>query len=227
MRDDSITELSKNVLKRFYAHHDKHIFTVAISGIDASGKGYVAKLLQDALEKQNLKVANINIDPWQNPISLRLQKKNPVENFYKNVFRWDDFFSQLILSLQKIGSIYLETMLIRTHADQYYPFTYNYNELDILLIEGIFLFKKEFLTYYDLKIWINCSFEKGIQRAIDRNVERINKQQLIHDYNTYYYPAQRFHFEKDRPKNLTEIIYCNDELLGTVGHLTFNSPAEI
>jgi putative protein kinase ArgK-like GTPase of G3E family len=48
-------------------HKSLSAFTLAISGIDASGKGYITKLVQEELERRGLKVANINIDPWQNP----------------------------------------------------------------------------------------------------------------------------------------------------------------
>jgi len=227
MHENSVKKLSELVLKEYKSHGNQNVFTVAISGIDASGKGFVSNLLQSELEKQDLKIANINIDPWQNPITLRLQKENPAQNFYKLVFRWGDFFTQLIAPLKKNGSIYLDTMLIRTDADEYYPYTYKFSDINILLVEGIFLFKKEFLKYYDLKIWIDCSFNTGLQRAILRNSENLSKGQLVHDYDTYYYPAQRYHFHQDNPHNSSDIIYCNDELLGTVGHLTVNSLDEV
>ena len=72
---DSINDLSKLIIHTFYAHSADHVFTVAISGIDASGKGYVAKLLEDELRMQGLRVATIHLDPWQNPITVRLQRE--------------------------------------------------------------------------------------------------------------------------------------------------------
>jgi uridine kinase len=87
---------------------------------------------------------------------------------------------------------------------------YEYKNIDILLIEGILLFKKKYLDYYDYKIWINCSFETGLQRAIKRNIENLGKDRLIHDYNTFYYAAQRLHFQSDNPKESADIIFNND-----------------
>jgi len=209
---DDIKNLAEIVLKKFHSHDGPGVFTIGVSGIDASGKGFVSRLLQSELEKQNLKVANINIDPWQNPLTVRLQKEDPARNFYNNVFRWDDFFSQLILPLKKTGSIYLETRLIRTDADEYYPFTYHLHKPDILLIEGIFLFKRELLEHYDFTIWIDCSFETGLRRAIVRNSENLSEEQLTRDYRIYYYPAQRYHFQKDDPRSAASIVYNNDEI---------------
>ena len=140
---NDIPSLTLEVMNAFALHDKKTAFAVGISGIDASGKGYIANLLQQDLGSNGYNVANINIDPWQNPISIRLQKENAAENVYENIFRWNDFFEQLIFPLQKNKSIYLETQGIRTDADVYYPIIYDYKNIDILMVEGILLFKKK------------------------------------------------------------------------------------
>ena len=213
MTISSISELSQNISDAFAKHCRASLFTIAISGIDASGKGYTAKLLQEELDSKGYRVANINIDPWQNPIAVRLRKENAAENVYENIFRWTDFFEQLIFPLQKNKSIYLETEGIRSDADIYYPLVYDHTDIDILLIEGILLFKKKYLEHYDRKIWIDCSFETGLQRAVQRNVERLYEERLIHDYEIFYYAAQRLHFEKDDPKKTADVIFSNDLVL--------------
>jgi len=210
---NDIPSLTQKVIDAF-SHHDKRTaFTVAISGIDASGKGYTTKMLQYELESKGYKVANINIDPWQNPIPVRLQQENAAENFYNNVFRWNNFFELLILPLQANRNIFLETTLIRTDADEYYNHIYNYSDIDFLLIEGILLFQKKYLPNYHYKIWIDCSFETGMQRAINRNVEKLDETKLIHDYDTFYYAAQRLHFKKDNPKACADTVFNNDTTL--------------
>ena len=219
---DSINDLSKLIIHKFYAHSADHVFTVAISGIDASGKGYVAKLLEDELRMQGLRVATIHLDPWQNPITVRLQRENAAENFYKNAFRWNALFDRLVIPLRQDGSIHLSSRLINTHADEYCDFDFDHTEINVLLFEGIFLFQERFLHYYDLKIWIDSSFETAMKRALHRNTEKLSEADLVRDYNTYYYPAQYYHFEKDQPRRLSNIIYNKDELLGIVGQVTVN-----
>jgi uridine kinase len=194
-----------------YIHHDKKTsFSIGVSGIDASGKGYIIKLVQKELETQGYKVANINIDPWQNPIPVRLQKENAVENFNTNVYRWNDFFEQLIVPLKNNKGIYLVTNGICTDADVYYSLVYDYREIDIILIDGILLFQEKYLSHFDYKIWVDCTFEKGLERAINRNVEKLDEKRLIHDYETYYHAAQRLHFERDDPKIIANVIFDNN-----------------
>ena len=207
---DQVSELAAKIVEEYKQHSSPSLFTVAISGIDASGKGYITSLLKSELEKRGYHVANINIDPWQSPISIRLRKENAAANVYENIFRWNDFFEQLVFPLQRNKMIYLETQGIRSDADVYYPLIYDYKKIDILLIEGILLFKKKYVSYYDLKIWVDCSFETGLQRAIERNVEKLDKERLIYDYETYYYATQRLHFEIDNPQQAVDVIFYND-----------------
>ncbi len=205
-----IATLTKEVVSAYHQCQRGKLFTVAISSIDASGKGFITQLLQKTLEEKGYSVATINIDPWQNPIPVRLKKENAAENLYENIFRWKDFFGQLIFPLQENKSITLTTNLIRTDADIYYPYTYYFQHSDILLIEGILLFRKEYLTHYDLRVWIDCSFETGLKRALQRNVEKLDPDRLVSDYHTFYYAAQRLHFQRDDPKAIADIIYDND-----------------
>lgn len=206
----SIEELTGIVHEKYSCHDGNRLFTVAISGIDASGKGFTSAIMKDKLEALGLNTALLNIDPWQNLLPVRLRKEYPAINFYENAFRWDDFFTQLMFPLQREKKISLHAKGIYSHADEYYDLYYKYENTNILLVEGIFLFKKKFLAHYDLKIWINCSFSTGLQRAIKRNVEKLDEANLISDYQTYYYPAQLIHFEKDAPKESADILFDNN-----------------
>lgn len=207
---NAISSLAEAVLLKMESHTGERLFTVAISGIDGAGKGHISRLLQEELEQRGLAVATIHIDPWQNPIPLRLRKEDPAYNIYHNIFRWKDFFEQLIFPLQWNKRIRLETKGIRSDADEYYPLVYDHPAPDILLVEGILLFKKEYLSFYDHKIWIGCSFETALQRALQRNVEQLSKERLIHDYEVYYHAAQRLHIQKDDPEASADLIFDND-----------------
>ncbi len=207
---NDVPQLADQLIAGYKLHNSPSAYTTAISGIDASGKGYITRRLQEELEKKRYRVANINIDPWQNPIPVRLKKENPAENFYCNVFRWNDVFEQLLMPLKKNRSICLRTKLIRTDADEYYCHTYQYENIDFLLIDAILLFQERFISFYDYCVWVECSFETGLQRALSRNVEKLDNARLIHDYEVFYYAAQRLHIEKDDPRSKADCIFEND-----------------
>jgi hypothetical protein len=54
-------------------------------------------------------------------------------------------------------------------------------------------------------------FETGLERATQRNTENLDVQGLLHDYNTFYYPAQYYHLRKDDPMAKADIIFNNEK----------------
>ena len=76
---------------------------VAVTGIDGSGKGYVASGLSRVLQEARLRVASINVDGWLNLPSVRFSDATPAQNFYERAIRFDDLFETLVLPLKAIG----------------------------------------------------------------------------------------------------------------------------
>lgn len=208
-----LDELVSAVLREKQNYSGERLFTVGISGIDGAGKGYITGQLQEGLEQRGLSVANINIDPWQNPLPVRLRETEPAKNIYHHIFRWKEFFEQLIIPLQQNKRICLQTIGIRSDADEYYPLTYDFPAPDILLLEGILLFKQAYLSYFDMRVWISCSYETALERALERNVEKLSREKLISDYETYYHAAQKLHMILDHPEGTASLVYLNDPVL--------------
>ncbi len=132
------------------------VMLAGISGIDASGKGFIAGHVQRALEEQGLRCVLINVDGWFNLPNVR------------------------------------------------------FNGIDIVLLEGIFLFKPQYAGRFDLKIWIECGFETALERAIRRSHEGLGHDEAIRAYERVYFPAQRLHLSQDRPRQVADLILPND-----------------
>ena len=184
---------------------------VAISGIDGSGKGYISEKITQETKKQGLRTISINIDPWLNPPEKRFSTNNSGEHFYHHAFSFKDLFEQLIYPLQNQRAIYLKKTLTGQFG---LPFEqiYDFQDVDVILLEGIFILKRSLIQNYDLTFWIECSFETALARALQRNQENLPPQAIINDYQNIYFPAQRFHLQVDEPKSFVDAIYINDSL---------------
>jgi uridine kinase len=77
-------------------------------------------------------------------------------------------------------------------------------------VEGIFLFKPQYRKYFDLTIWIDCSFPTALARAISRAQEGLSPANTIAAYETIYFPAQRIHLAQDEPRDHADLILEND-----------------
>ena len=182
-----------------------------ISGIDASGKGYIAALVQDELRRRSIITALINVDGWLNLPDVRFGGDDHGTHFYDQALRLDDMFERIILPLRRDRAIRVTADLTEETAANYHEFEYRFENVDVILLEGIFLFKKQFIAHFDLKIWIQCSFETALQRAISRSQEGLGPEQTINAYETIYFPAQRVHLAADRPRSMADIILDNDQ----------------
>jgi uridine kinase len=186
---------------------------VAVSGIDASGKGYLTAKLAAKLESRGLRTAALGIDGWLNLPPVRFHPGNPAEHFYLHAFRWEEMFERLVLPLVRDRSVCLTADYTEETAPVYRTHLYAFHDVDVILLEGIYLLQPRFLPLYDLSIWIDCSAETAIERAIARGQEGLSPEDTVHAFRTIYLPAQEIHFARDDPRSAADLLVVNDPRL--------------
>lgn len=184
--------------------------SIAVSGIDGCGKGYLAAKIVDDLKASGMNAALINGDGWLNLPELRFDRDNPAERFYQKAFRFNEMFSQLVLPLRDRRSISIEADFIEETASNYRKHLYQFENVDIIVLEAIYLLQPAFMADYDLSFWIDCSFKTALERALARGQEGLPPEETIHAYRTIYFPAQIIHFQRDNPRSLATAIVNND-----------------
>ena len=185
---------------------------VGISGIDASGKGYLAAKLAGQLQIEGLKVALISADDWLNLPDVCINRDNYAGHFYEHAMRFGEMFERLIIPLKQKREISLTADCAEAKATSYRKRCYKFRNIDVVLLEGIFLFKPEYRDRFDFKIWIECSFETALQRAIERSQEGLLPMDTIKAFKTIYFPAQVVHLTRDNPREAADYIFTNDKL---------------
>jgi uridine kinase len=206
----SIDEVVRKILERRANVPDTRSVLVGVSGIDGCGKGYLAAQLQAHLALHGVIPALLNADGWLNLPHKRFDQSAPAATFYENAIRLDQFFSQLVLPLRDRRSIHLQADFVEETAADYRPHTYDYQDVSVALVEGIFIFKPQYRKYFDLAIWIDCSFPTALARAINRAQERLSPANTIAAYDTIYFPAQKIHLAQDKPRENADVIFEND-----------------
>jgi len=186
---------------------------VAITGIDSSGKGYVSARIVEALHAQRLRTAAINVDGWLNLPHRRFSDVDPAEHFYLHAIRFDELFADLVLPLRDRRSLHLEADYAEEAATTYRRHVYEFNDVDVIVLEGIYLLKRAFQAYYDLSFWIECSFETALKRAIARAQEALSPEGTVRAYRRIYFPAQEIHLARDDPRSAATARIVNDPKL--------------
>ena len=199
---DAIAERARTATRR--------VPLIAVSGIDGSGKSTLAPALAEALGERRLHAAVITIDPWHTPASIRFNPADPARHFYRFAFRWDELFQRLIDPLRRHRSLSLTLPLLKLADDAWYEHVYDFRHVDVVILEGIFLLRRALRARYDVAVWIDCSFDTALRRALARNQEGLDEAALRHDYATVYFPAQRLHFRRDHPHAAADVVIDND-----------------
>lgn len=188
----------------------------AITGIDGCGKGYVTTRIVNRLRAKGVRAAAITIDGWLNLPSKRFDASNPAEHFYLHAIRFEEMFAQLVLPLRDRRSLRLEADYAEETTTEYRRHIYEFEDIDVIALEGIYLLKRAFQLRYDLSYWIECSFDTALERAVDRAQEGLPPEETVRAYRTIYFPAQEIHFQRDNPKAAATLLINNDPRLGPV-----------
>jgi uridine kinase len=183
---------------------------VGISGIDGAGKGYLAGRLHARLAQSGLSVAPLNVDGWLNLPSVRFSRERPAEHFYLHALRLERMFGELVLPLRRDRGVRLTAPYAEETAAAFRDRVYEFRDVDVVLVEGIFIFKRPYRPLFDLAVWIDCTFETALERALVRAQEGLPPAETRKAYETIYFPAQRLHLERDDPRDAADGVIPND-----------------
>lgn len=205
-----IDEVTASILRQRAVVSERRSLLVGVSGIDGSGKGFVAKQIEARLALHSIAAANINMDGWLNLPDRRFNTVEPAEHFYENAIRFNELFAKLLLPLREQRSVNLVADFADETARNYRKQTYSFKNVGVVLVEGNFLFKRERRKLFDLAIWVDCSFPTALARALARAQERLSPAETIRAYETIYFPAQKIHFARNNPRETAHLIIDND-----------------
>lgn len=189
----------------------KGLLIVAISGIDGSGKGYFSKQLENSFFENGISCQIISVDGWLSHPNTRFSKSNPGDNFYKNGIDLEGFKNDIILPLVNCQEVDIKRLEYdASNSENQIERNYQIKGKRVVILEGIFLFRKDLKKLYDYKIWINTSEETSLKRALVRNQEGTSDEQTVSDFEKIYFPAQHIHNKIDSPIKAADLIIDNE-----------------
>ena len=182
---------------------------VAISGIEGGGKRALTEKIAAALKLEGVSVAIVHTDDWEAAESVRCNVMSSPEEYYLNAYRFDEMVEQLILPLKLFGSIKTSVTL----DDVMNPRTveYDFNNIDIILIEGVYLLQEAYLDLYDYTCWVESDYDAAFARlAGQTNIEQ-SQEALVNLFELLIKPAGQYHIYTDDPQGHAKSIYIEQE----------------
>jgi uridine kinase len=208
-----LTPVLDRILARRDATPPARAVLVGLSGIDGAGKGHVATRLTEALDAAGVRPARITVDGWLSLPSVRFGGPDPGRRFYDHALRLDAMFRDLVLPLREARAIRLEMDFTEETAHAYRRHTWAFDAIDVIVVEGIFIFKPAHRPHFDVAVWVDCSFETALERAVARSQEGLPPEPTVRAYETIYFPAARIHLAEDRPREGADLVVVNDPRL--------------
>lgn len=206
------------------AHYISHLQSpyphkIAIDGIDASGKTTLANELAKFLQQTGQPVIRASIDSFHNPREIRYQR-GPLspEAYYFDAFDYPAIKKLLLDPLSENGDLHYQTAIFdfKENTDVQAA-TEIAPQNAILLLDGVFLQRPELVDYWDLKIFVEVSFEVALIRALERDIALFgNRETVLERYQKRYIPAQQLYLENCQPQHRADIVVKNNDPLNAI-----------
>ncbi len=205
-----------------------HPLRVAFDGVDAAGKTRLADDLVAPVQGLGYPVIRASLDSFHRPREVRHRRGalSP-EGYYYDSFDYPAFKSLLLEPLGPGGSMCYQTGLFDGRAETALSTpVQTAGPRSILLFDGVFLFRPDLEGCWDLKIWVEVSFEVALSRAVQRDSEMFGGAAAVRErYRRRYIPGQRLYLEQCRPREQAHLIVDNNDPLHPVLHVQRNLTA--
>ena len=205
---ESINQVTKRVLSHYHHHSNKNRpFIVGIDGLGGSGKTTLALNLKQELRIVDHEASILHMDDHIVIKSERYGTGN--EEWYEYyVLQWNielirtDLFLKLYRNHETIALPFYQSL-----TDTIVTQPINITPATIILIEGVFLQRKEWRDFFDYMIFIDCSYEVRAERVVGRDVYLGDEQARIDKYKRRYWLAEEHYFLNENPIGQADYIY--------------------
>jgi uridine kinase len=177
-------------------------FILGIDGLSRSGKTTLVKEVEYHLQELNISICIFHIDDYIVERKRRYNTKH--EEWYEYYqLQWDiewlrdNLFKELKVSKE------LHLFEYDFYTDTQKSHVVKIPDTCLIIIEGVFLQRSEWRTFYDYMIYLDCPRDKRFKRESDatqKNVEKFEKR---------YWKAEDYYLETVSPKKQADLLILN------------------
>ncbi|MBN2465462.1 HAD hydrolase-like protein [candidate division WOR-3 bacterium] len=179
---------------------------IGVNGIDCAGKTEFAKALEEYLRAQGLRTQVIHIDDFHNPKAVRYAGDDERDNYYNRSFDLTRVVEKLLRPIGEKRDFSTRLRPLNLDTDEYDTVREFVISSDtVVILEGVFLFRKELAPYIDYKVFLDISPDESKRRAQARD-----PQATADKCDTKYLPAQLRYLEEHPPDRVADMVVDNN-----------------
>lgn len=213
LTDKTLVEELVNIIDNKSKGHK--LFIVGISGLDASGKSTISRLVDEKLREQSCNSIFISGDSFQFP---KEYKNDLVEDSWalqhiKRTVNFDSMINDFLKPLQT----YPETLNLKMidydtgeNVDKEIELKYPL----VVVLESIYLFQPDLLDYIDYKVYLDISTKVALERAKERPRDLFlykDEKGIEEKYSKKNFAGNALFMEKYNPIKIADIVIDNNE----------------
>jgi uridine kinase len=191
-----------------------HRLRIAIDGLTASGKTSLGHELAHGLSRRGRPVSRASLDDFKRPWNERHHyDRLSGEGYYRNAFD-REAACRLLLDpseptadgLVALCSIDPLTQIDHSAVKSVMPAN------GVLIVDGVFAYRPEINSYWDLRIWVEIDAELSVRRGIARDAERIgNVEEAEALHRDRYLVGELLYIDEVDPRSFVEVIVDNTD----------------
>ncbi|KPB06291.1 kinase [Bacillus sp. CHD6a] len=175
-------------------------YILAIDGLSRSGKTTFVKHLSNGLEKEEVEYTIFHIDDH---IVNRSERYNTgFEEWYEYFYlQWNvEWLRKNLFKKLRDSSTYVKLPFYDNENDRHLMKKVELPKAGLIVIEGVFLQRKEWKNFYNEIIYLNCSREKRFGRELEAT--RLNREK----FEKRYWKAEEYYINTFNPLNNADTV---------------------
>lgn len=204
----SLIRISDTLLTQYKERIKNHYpFTVGVDGLGGAGKTTFVQKLKEDLKNKGYDVVTIHLDDHIVESSKRYN--TGYEEWYEYYYlQWDIKLLQTELFQTLLcGNKLMKLPLYNKTTDTVSTKEIYITPSSIVLIEGIFIQRREWRKYFDFVIFIDCPYKERAKRVLTRDLYIGNYQSRLNKYQKRYWIAEENYIKMEDPLEKADVIY--------------------
>ena len=196
-------EVSGSILK---LSSEADVVIVGIDGLGGAGKSTVSEKLCREIRAHDLHTILLHIDDFIHVRNVRYRTDYPEWQCYYDLQWRYGYFAEMIGQIRRKADDKLRIELYDKDNDCYFTQSYALKEKMAVVVEGIFLQRKELDGIFDYMVYLDVPEEERMQRVLKRDTYIGDKQQIIDKYENRYFPAERKYCREYCPEQSADLV---------------------
>ena len=194
-----------NEIKKLY--DTERTVIIGIDGLGGAGKSTVSNEIRRTFSEDGIDIVILHIDDFIHPRAVRYSDKiSEWECHYFLQWRYDYLIDEIIKPIRSGAPFHKEIELYDKDNDSYFLSETDIPVGSIVIIEGIFLQRKELEDMFDFMIYIDVPEEIRLKRVLERDGYIGDKKQIAAKYDSRYFPAERYYCEVCSPERKARLV---------------------